>query len=105
MEKLLGGKSDKANTFHHNWGNFTKGAVLPPGIPMDIDYRRLDPQERAKLAKEKKCFLCKKPGHFARECRSKSRNFRKRINKMEEEEEGEETDKVQQVRNDVTTNG
>ena len=38
---------------------------------MDVD--ALTMEERKELMEKRACFFCKKPGHFARECRSKQR--------------------------------
>ena len=81
-------------------------------VPMDVDaaemeadairtrFKKLTPEERSRLAKEGKCFYCKKPGHMARGCpsrpkqnfppRSKGRFQSKRRMIRAAEEEGEE---------------
>ena len=43
---------------------------------MDMNVMRtskLSKKEREALRKEKKCFFCKKEGHFARDCQSKAK--------------------------------
>jgi hypothetical protein len=44
--------------------------------PMDLDatgqHKRLSEEERERLSASKSCFKCKKPGHFARNCREKA---------------------------------
>ena len=52
-------------------------------VPMDVDtaemkanairtrFKKLTPEERSRLAKEGKCFYCKKPGHMAHGCPSR----------------------------------
>ena len=51
---------------------------------MDVDAMRtskLSKEEREALRKEKKCFFCKKEGHFARDCRSKAKKKGKQRDK------------------------
>ena len=51
---------------------------------MDVDAMRtskLSKEEREALRKEKKCFFCKKEGHFARDCRSKAKEKGKQRDK------------------------
>ena len=81
-------------------------------VPMDVDtaemeadairtrFKKLTPEERSRLAKEGKCFYCKKPGHMAHGCpsqpkqrfppRSQGRSQPKRRMIRAAEEEGEE---------------
>ena len=81
-------------------------------VPMDVDmaemeanaictcFKKLTPKEQSRLAKEGKCFYCKKPGHMARGCpsrpkqrftpRSQGRSQQKHHMICTAEEEGEE---------------
>ncbi|ETW75033.1 hypothetical protein HETIRDRAFT_120455 [Heterobasidion irregulare TC 32-1] len=85
-------------------------------VPMDVDaaemeadairtrFKKLTPGERSQLAKEGKCFYCKKPGHMARGCPSRPKQRfpppsrgrfqpkRRMMRAMEEEEGGDEED-------------
>ncbi|ETW77571.1 hypothetical protein HETIRDRAFT_326778 [Heterobasidion irregulare TC 32-1] len=85
-------------------------------VPMDVDaaemeadairtrFKKLTPEERSRLAKEGKCFYCKKPGHMARGCPSQPKQRflppsrgrfqpkRRMMRAMEEEEGGDEED-------------
>jgi hypothetical protein len=46
-----------------------------PGRPNNNkQVKRLTDNEKAQLRREKKCFYCKKPGHFFNECRARQRN-------------------------------
>ena len=50
--------------------------IADPNV-MDVDsvrLKKLSPQERAKYMKEGRCFRCRKTGHDARNCRTKT-NF------------------------------
>ena len=51
---------------------------------MDVDAMRtskLSKEEKEALRKEKKCFFCKKEGHFARDCQSKAKEKGKQRDK------------------------
>jgi hypothetical protein len=47
-------------------------------VPMDVDaaqvqkWKRLEPEERERLMKEGRCFICKQTGHRSRECPSRA---------------------------------
>src|SRR5690606_12277387 len=36
------------------------------------NYRELNPSQKNKLTKDKKCFFCEKPGHLAKDCRKRN---------------------------------
>ena len=80
-------------------------------VPMDVDtaemeantirthFKKLIPEERSQLAKEGKCFYCKKPGHMARRCPSQPKQqfpprsqprFQPKCHMMHAMEEGKE---------------
>ena len=79
-------------------------------MPMDVDaaemeadaihsrFKKLTPEERSKLAKEGRCFYCRKTGHMAHNCPSRpkqnsQRRFqpkRRQVRYMEEQEDEEE---------------
>ncbi|KAJ3508838.1 hypothetical protein NMY22_g16489 [Coprinellus aureogranulatus] len=46
----------------------------PARDPNAMDVDALTTEERKELLQKRACFYCKKPGHFARECRSRQRD-------------------------------
>ena len=70
-------------------------------------------EEKAKLIKEQKCFICKKPGHIAAKCYSRDKGKGKvkattskvRAAKVKEEEEVKEDGKTEESPPDYDDNG
>ena len=83
---------------------------------MEIDAARTEErskEERAKLIKERKCFICEKPGHIAAKCYSRNKGKGKarattskvHAAKAKEEEEVKEDDKTEESPPDYDDNG
>ena len=83
---------------------------------MEIDAARTEErskEEKAKLIKEQKCFICEKPGHIAAKCYSRDKGKGKakaatskvRVAKTKEEEEVKEDDKIEESPPDYDDDG
>ena len=83
---------------------------------MEIDAARTEEclkEEKAKLIKEQKCFICKKPGHITAKCYSRNKDKGKaratiskvRAAKAKEEEEEKEDDKTKESPPDYDDDG
>jgi len=63
-------------------------------MPMEIDSiqrRNMTTEEKEKCRREGRCFHCQEIGHLSRTCPNKNyRRNEKRVNAIEEEEEGKE---------------
>ena len=59
------------NQSYNSWNNGNQNRNNNPR-----PFNRLDPQERARLMKEGRCFICKQTGHNARNCTQKQTNIR-----------------------------
>ena len=66
---------------------------IPEEDRMQIDAARLAPDELQKLRDEKRCFKCRRKGHFSKDCRvktdksAKARQARKEDSSDDEEEQ------------------
>ena len=83
---------------------------------MEIDAARTEErskEEKAKLIKERKCFICEKPGHIAAKCYSRDKGKGKaraatskvRVAKTKEEVEIKEGDKIEESPPDYDDDG
>ena len=83
---------------------------------MEIDAARTEEcskEEKVKLIKEQKCFICEKPGHIAAKCyshdkgkgKAKTTTSKVRAAKAKEEEEAKEDDKTEESPLDYDDDG
>ena len=85
----------------------------PNAMEIDAACTEERSKEKAKLIKERKCFICEKPGHIAAKCYSRDKGKGKarattskvRAAKTKEEEEVKEDDKTEELPPDYDDDG
>jgi hypothetical protein len=66
-------KQGLGRPFNPRFASLTNGTRRPTRDPDAMDVDALTMEERKELLEKRACFFWKKPGHFAKECRSRQR--------------------------------